>query len=78
MKSTGEQYHDIAVELAGIIGKLQEIKDTCEFLMDKETDNGDPYYAMESVLTSAGIALAGMVTYADEYLKKEKVQEEKK
>lgn len=71
MKSTGEQYRDTAVELAAIIGKLQEIKNTCEFLKDNTNDNGDPYYDMEPVLMHAGIALASMVTYADEYMAKE-------
>lgn len=76
MKSTSEKYHEVAVALAELIGKMEDLRTTCELLKDGEGDTGDPYYDLEPALMHAGIALASAVTYADEYEKKELEQTE--
>jgi hypothetical protein len=64
-----DRYNELAVKLAVIIGQIQDIQTTCKFLNEETDDNGDPYYDLQPVLEHAGVALAAMVVYADEYSK---------
>ena len=62
-----DRYNELAVKLAIIIGQIQDIQTTCKFLSEGTKDNADPYYDLQPVLEHAGVALATMVVYADEY-----------
>lgn len=66
-KKVSDKYQELSVKLAIIIGQLEEMQTFCKFLMEENNDNGDPYYDLQPVLEHAGIALAAMVVYADEY-----------
>lgn len=66
-KKVSDKYRELAVKLAIIIGQLEEMQTSCKFFQEETDDNGDPYYDLQPVLERAGIALAAMVVYADEY-----------
>ena len=76
-KKVSDRYNELAVKLAVIISQIQDIQTTCKFLSEETNDTGDPYYDLQPVLEHAGIALAAMVVYADEY-KEEAVKEDGK
>ena len=76
MKKTSEQYWEHAVELATIIHKLDHMRGMCDFLQKRENDNGDPGYDLEPVLTHAAVALASMVTYADDYRQEDSAEDD--
>ena len=62
-----EKYQRMTVELAQIVTKLDDMRQTCELLSDETQDARDPQFAIEDVLSKIGIALATIVTYAHEY-----------
>ena len=76
-RELADSYQQHAYELAVLIGKLKDIQTSCEINMRDASDNGDPYYDLMPVLEHAGIALASMVVYANEY-KEEAMKEDGK
>lgn len=66
-RELSNSYQQKAYELSVIIGKLKCLQDSCKINMEAADDNGDSYYDLMPVLEHAGVALASMVVYANEY-----------
>ena len=60
-------YHEKAGELAVMIGKINDMKGSFEYLMEETGDNGDPYFDSAQAIEKLGILLASVVTYEHEY-----------
>jgi hypothetical protein len=63
-----DRYSEMAVELAAIIGKIDDMKGQSEYISRETKDNGDPSIDLSEALEKLGVALANIITYADEYL----------
>lgn len=62
-----EKYQQMAVELADIVAKMNDMRETCQFLTEQTQDEGDPKIYLDDAIRASGVALASIVTYAHEY-----------
>lgn len=60
---------ECAVELAECIDKINTIKERCESISNKMTDNADPEILLGDALIKLAPALAVIVIYQNEYRK---------
>jgi len=66
-KDYAESYKQDAREVAHMLSKLNEKKNSWEFAMNETKDNGDPYFDALTVLQEMGNLLASLVIYQEEY-----------
>ena len=62
-----EKYQRMTVELAQIVTKLEDMRQTCEALSDETQDARDPQFDLDEVILKTGVALATIVSYSHEY-----------
>lgn len=71
-----QEYLDGAREVAGMIGRLQILRDRWQYLSDKEGSNGDPWLDAEDALMQLGILLGTLVVYQMESVPEEEKKED--
>lgn len=71
-----QEYLDGAREVAGMIGKLQTLRDHWQYLSEKEGSNGDPWLEADDALRHLGILLGTLVVYQMESVPEEEKKED--
>jgi len=60
-------YAKMAVEVATIMARVENMIEGCEILMDKMHDDGAPYFDLREAHNALGKALASIVSYTGCY-----------
>lgn len=66
-KEIAERYESATNQLAIVITKIYEIRNTFEYLHEQADDNGDPYFTLDEAMVKLGAALAEANVYTKEY-----------
>lgn len=66
-KEIAEKYEAATNQLAVVVTKIYELRNTFKYLHEQADDNGDPYFTLDEAMVKLGAALAEANVYTKEY-----------